>query len=185
MKKTAVFFADGFEEIEALTPVDILRRGGVDVVTVSVMGDRLIHGSHDIDIYADICIEELDFDTVDMIVLPGGKLGHQNLEKCELLMDKVKEFDKAGKFVAAICAAPTILGRLGILKGRLATCYGGMEDALEGADLTKEPVAVSDHIITSRGMGTSVDFGLKLLEVLTDKTNADKIGASVMVPGMG
>jgi 4-methyl-5(b-hydroxyethyl)-thiazole monophosphate biosynthesis len=185
MKKTAVFYADGFEEIEALTPVDILRRGGVDVVTVSVMGDRLIHGSHDIDIYEDICIEELAFDTVDMIVLPGGKLGHQNLEKCELLMDKVKEFDKEGKFVAAICAAPTILGRLGILKGRLATCYGGMEDALEGADLTKEPVAVSDHIITSRGMGTSVEFGLKLLEVLTDKTNADKIGASVMVPGMG
>ena len=119
-----------------------------------------------------------------MIVLPGGKVGHENLEKCSMLRDKISEFDKNGKYIADICAAPTILGRMGILKGRDATCYGGKEDALDGANILKDPVVVSDHIITSRGMGTSIEFGLKLIEVLTDRENADKIGSSVMVPGM-
>ncbi|MCR5209812.1 MAG: DJ-1/PfpI family protein [Lachnospiraceae bacterium] len=184
MSRAAVFYADGFEEVEALAPVDLLRRGGVDTVTVSIMGREVVHGSHGIDIKADTVIEGLDLDSFDMLVLPGGKLGHENLEKCRILMDKVKEFDKKGKYVAAICAAPTILGRLGILKGRDATCYGGMESALEGANKLTDPVVVSDHIITSRGMGTGIEFGLKLIEVLTDKNNADKIGSSVMVPGM-
>ncbi len=183
MSRVAIFFADGFEEIEALTPVDILRRGGIDTVTVSIGEDLTIHGSHNIDIKADIRISELDFDSVDMIVLPGGKIGHQNLEVCKVLTDKIAEFNGAGKFVAAICAAPTILGRMGILKGHDATCYGGMEAALEGANKLTDSVVVSGNIITSRGMGTSVEFGLKLLEVLTDKANADRIAASVMVPG--
>ena len=184
MSRVAVFYADGFEEVEALAPVDLLRRGGVDTVTVSIMGREVVHGSHGIDIKADTVIEELDFDSFDMIVLPGGKVGHENLEKCSMLRDKISEFDKNGKYIAAICAAPTILGRMGILKGRDATCYGGKEDALDGANKLKDPVVVSDHIITSRGMGTSIEFGLKLIEVLTDRENADKIGSSVMVPGM-
>ena len=163
MSKAAVFFADGLEEVEAITPVDLLRRGGVDTVTVSVMGRVEIHGAHGIDIKADTVIEDLDFDSLDMIVLPGGK-GHKNLESCKLLMDKVLEFDKKGKYVAAICAAPTILGRLGILKGRDATCFGGLEGALEGANKLTDPVVVSDHIITSRGVGTAIEFGLKLID---------------------
>ena len=185
MKRAAVLYADGFEEVEALVPVDILRRGKVDTVTVSIMGRKTVHGSHHIDIEADALLEETDLDLFDMIVFPGGKTGHQNLEACGPLMATVRKFDSEKKYIAAICAAPTILGRLGILKGRKATCYGGMEDALAGAEKLTDPVVVSDHIITSRGMGTSMEFGLKLLEVLTDKPTADAVGASVMIPGMG
>ena len=182
MAKAAVFLADGFEEVEAMAPIDILRRGGIDVTTVSVMGRREVHGSHGIDVMADALIADTDLDQMDMLVLPGGKLGTQNEEACTALTDKVKEFDAAGKYVAAICAAPTILGHLGIVNGKKATCYGGLEGELKGADTCTDPVVVDGHIITSRGMGTSVAFGLKLLEIFTDKATADKLSAAIMVP---
>ena len=182
MAKVAVFLADGFEEIEALTPVDILRRGGVDVTTVSIMGRNDINGSHGIIVQADMLLEHENLDKVDMLILPGGKLGTQNLEACEILKEKIREFDAQGKYVAAICAAPTILGRMGILNGRKATCYGGMEGELSGADTCADPVVVDGHIITSRGMGTSMQFALKLLEIFSDKDTADKMAAAVMVP---
>ena len=181
MSRVAIFFADGFEEIEALTPVDILRRGGIDTVTVSIGEDLTIHGSHNIDIKADIRISELDFDSVDMIVLPGGKIGHQNLEACKALTDKIAEFNEAGKFVAAICAAPTILGRMGILKGHDATCYGGMEAALEGANKLTDSVVVSGNIITSRGPATTIPFALKLAELLNGKEKAGAVAKGMLV----
>lgn len=182
MAKAAIFLADGFEEVEALTPIDILRRGGVDVTTVSIMGKNEVRGSHGIDVRADILLEDLAFDAMDMLILPGGKMGTQNLKECAVLTEKVKEFDTEGKYVAAICAAPTILGGLGILNGKKATCYGGMEGQLTGADTSLDPVVQDGHIITSRGMGTSLHFALKLLEIFTDKETADKMAATVMMP---
>ena len=182
MAKVAVFLADGFEEVEAMAPIDILRRGSIDVTTVSIMGRKEVHGSHGIDVMADALIEDTDLDAMDMLVLPGGKMGTQNEEACKALTDKVKEFDAAGKYVAAICAAPTILGHLGIVNGKKATCYGGLEGELKGADTCADPVVVDGHIITSRGMGTSVAFGLKLLEIFTDKDSAEKMAKAIMVP---
>ncbi|MBR5420399.1 MAG: DJ-1/PfpI family protein [Lachnospiraceae bacterium] len=182
MAKVAIFLADGFEEVEAIAPIDILRRGGVEVSTVSVMGRTEVKGSHDIYVQADMLLEDLDFGAQDMLILPGGGLGTQNLRACEPLLEKVKEFDAAGKYIAAICAAPTVFGQLGLLKGKRATCYGGMEEQLTGAEKSTEAVVVDGHIITSRGMGTATLFGLKLLEIFTDKATADDMAAKVMMP---
>ncbi|MBR1472062.1 MAG: DJ-1/PfpI family protein [Lachnospiraceae bacterium] len=182
MAKAAVFLADGFEEVEAIAPIDILRRGGVEVTTVSIMGRTAVHGSHGIDVTADTVLEEADLDSMDMLILPGGKKGTENEEACAPLTAKVKEFHAAGKYVAAICAAPTILGHLGILEGKKATCYGGLEGELKGAETLADPVVVDGHIITSRGMGTATQFGLKLLEIFTDAATAQKMAAAVMMP---
>lgn len=180
MGKIAVMLADGFEEIEGLTVVDILRRGGVETVMVSIMGRLAVMGSHNIEVKADLLLEELDFADVDMIVLPGGLKGKENLENCTPLMEKVDEFHAKGKYVAAICAAPTILGHRGILQGRKAGCYGGMEDQLTGAKVSFDKVSVDGHVITSRGMGTSVAFGLRLLALLTDEKSAEEMAAKIM-----
>ena len=182
MAKTAVFLADGFEEVEAIAPIDILRRGGVEVTTVSIMGRKTVHGSHAIDVEADTTFEEFSFDGIDMLILPGGGLGTKNLKAYEPLLAKVKEYYAAGKYIAAICAAPTIFGMLGLLEGKKATCYGGMEDQLTGADAVRDPVVEDGNIITSRGMGTASLFGLKLLEIFTDKATAEKMAATVMMP---
>ena len=182
MAKAAIFLADGFEEVEAIAPIDLLRRGGVEVTTVSIMGRTTVHGSHNIDVTADTVLEAFDFAGMDMLVLPGGGLGTKNLKACAPLLEKVKEFDAAGKYIAAICAAPTVFGMLGLLQGKTATCYGGMEAELTGAKAVTDPVVVDGHIITSRGMGTATQFGLKLLELFTDKAAADKMAATVMMP---
>ena len=182
MAKIAIFLADGFEEVEAFAPVDILRRGGLEVSMVSIMGRKTVNGSHGINTEADLLLEELDFADMDMLILPGGKQGTENLRSCTLLHEKLREFDAAGKYIAAICAAPTVFGKLGLLKGKKATCYGGMEGMLEGAEALTDPVVVDGHIITSRGMGTSIAFGLKLLELFTDAATAENMAKAVMVP---
>ena len=182
MANIAVFLADGFEEVEAIAPIDLLRRGGMNVTTVSIMGRTTVHGSHNIDVEADTVFEKFDFTGIDMLVLPGGGLGTKNLKAYAPLLEKVKEYDAAGKYIAAICAAPTIFGMLGLLQGKKATCYGGMEAELTGAQAVTDPVVVDGHIITSRGMGTATQFGLKLLEIFTDKATADKMAAAIMVP---
>ncbi len=182
MANIAVFLADGFEEVEAIAPIDLLRRGGMNVTTVSIMGRTTVHGAHNIDVEADTVFEKFDFTGVDMLVLPGGGPGTKNLKAYTPLLEKVKEFDAAGKYIAAICAAPTIFGMLGLLQGKKATCYGGMEGELTGAQAVKDAVVVDGHIITSRGMGTATQFGLKLLEIFTDKATADQMAATVMVP---
>lgn len=180
MSKAVVMLADGFEEVEGLTVVDILRRGGIETITASVMGRTEITSSHDIRLKADVLMEEIRFEEVDMIVLPGGLKGKENLENCAPLMEKVDEFHAKGKYLAAICAAPTILGHRGILQGRKAVCYGGMEDELTGAEVSFDKVAVDGHIATSRGMGTSVAFGLRLLALLKDEKCADEMAAKIM-----
>ena len=175
MSKVFVFFADGFEEIEALTVVDILRRANVDTDMVSITGEKKVTGSHNITVEMDKLIEEVDFEQTDMIVLPGGMPGTVNLEACEPLMKQVDTFFEKDKYVAAICAAPSILGHRGMLKGKKACSNPGFESHLEGADVKKEPAVVAGHIITSRGMGTAIPFGLAILEQLEGKDAATQM----------
>lgn len=147
---------------------------------VSIMGRPEVVSSHNIEIKTDMLMEQVDFDTVDMIVLPGGLKGKENLENCAPLMAELDAFFTAGKYIAAICAAPTILGHRGMLKGRKACCYGGMEEELTGAEVSYDKVSVAGHIITSRGMGTSVAFALQLLTVLKDERAAEDMAAKIM-----
>lgn len=180
MKKIAVFFAEGFEEIEALTVVDLCRRAGIDTQMVSVAGQQAVTGSHKIAVAMDEGFRDVDFTQLDMIVLPGGMPGTKNLEAHEGLMEQVDAFYAAGKGVAAICAAPSILGHRGILKGRKACSYPGFEKDLEGANVVYDSVAVSDHVITSRGMGCAIDFSLAIIEALCGKDAAEKMAEAII-----
>lgn len=176
----AVFFAKGYEEIEALTVVDLTRRAGIETWMVSITEEKKVTGSHGIEVFMDKTLAEIDFDKVDMIVLPGGMPGTLNLEACEPLMEKVKEFDKAGKYISAICAAPTVFGHLGLLKEKKACCYPGMEEGLVGAEVSFDSTATADHILTSRGMGTAIDFGLQIIARLQTETAADEMAKKIV-----
>lgn len=180
MKQISVFLADGFEEIEGLTVVDILRRAGLRVDTVSVTGERIIRGSHQIDVQADCLFEEMDFSETDMLVLPGGMPGTRNLMNHKGLQELLRAYHEKGRYIAAICAAPSVFGRLGFLKGRRACCYPSFEEKLEGAEVVQEPVSVDGHIITSRGMGTAIPFALKLTALLCGEEKADEISRSIL-----
>lgn len=168
MSKIAVFFADGCEEIEGLTVVDMLRRAKLEVVSVSVTGKNKIHGSHDIIFEADTMFEEAQLASFDGVVLPGGLKGTANLAAHEGVVAAVKEFAEAGKLVAAICAAPSVLGQAGILNGKHATCHPGWEEKLTGAITSQDSVVIDGNIITSRGMGTAIDFSLAMIQYLSD-----------------
>lgn len=180
MKKIGVFFAEGYEEIEALTVVDICRRCGLGVDMVSVTEELMMTGSHGIGVRMDKGFSSADFQEYDMAVLPGGMPGTKNLEAHEGLMAQVDAYYAGGKYVAAICAAPSIFGHRGILKGRRACCYPGMEAHLEGAEVTAGPVEIADNVITSRGMGTAMDFALAIVEVLCGKEKAQEMAEAVV-----
>lgn len=180
MSRLAVFFAEGFEEIEALTVVDICRRGGIQVDMVSVGDVREVTGSHGICVVTDKKFEEADFGEYDMLVLPGGMPGTKNLEAHSGLMAQVDEFYKNGRYIGAICAAPSIFGHKGILKGRRACSYPSFESHLEGAEVTEGPVEISDHVITSRGMGTAIDFGLAILGVFCGEEKAAELAKGIV-----
>jgi 4-methyl-5(b-hydroxyethyl)-thiazole monophosphate biosynthesis len=180
MKKAAVFFATGYEEIEALTVVDLLRRAGIDTVCVAIDNEKSVTGSHKISVAMDAGIEDLDFDGFDVLVCPGGMPGTLNLEACTTLTDNIRKFDDEGKLIAAICAAPSIFGHLGLLTGRDACIYPGMEGELTGANVVYDKVARAGNVITSRGMGTAIPFGLEIVAALTDKETADKLGKAVV-----
>ena len=182
MSKAAIFFADGFETIEGLTVVDLCRRAGIDIKTVSVTDTKKVVTSQQIPLECDITIDELDFESCDMLILPGGMPGTPNLEACELLMEKLDDFYEAGKNIAAICAAPRIFGKRDYLRGRKATCFPGVESFLTGAHATGSKLEISDHIITSRGMGTAMDFGLKMIEILVSPEKAQEIANQVLYP---
>lgn len=183
MSKVCVFFGTGYEEIEALTVVDILRRQGIHTEMVSVMGEKTVMGSHKIPVVMDSLIEDVDFDSVDMIVLPGGLAGTNALENCSALMKQVDSFVEAGKAVCAICAAPTILGHRGHLAGRKAICYPGMEDQLSGAVVTYEAAVRDGNIITGRGMGCAIPFALMILQYLVDQKAADVMAEKIVYAG--
>ena len=151
MKRIAVHLAEGFEEIEAITIIDVLRRAGFDVACVSVSGKKNVTGSHRIGVVADQLFEETDYSAFDMIVLPGGMPGTKNLNNHEGLKQQIAAFHQQGKLLAAICAAPLVFGSMGLLKNRDAVCYPGYESYLTGANVKFDPVAISDNIIHRQG----------------------------------
>lgn len=171
-----VFLAKGFEEIEALATVDILRRAELEVVTVGI-GDDVIAGSHGMVVLADTTDFDLPLDpgTLDMIVLPGGLPGTLNLEGSKNVQTAVDFCLENNKYVAAICAAPSILGHRGLLDGKTVTAHHGFREEVGGGNYTGAPVEVDGNIITARGAGVTVQFALKLVELLKGKPAADKI----------
>ena len=176
-----VFLADGFEEIEALTPVDLLRRAGVEVSTVSIYpGRKNVTGARGIEVVSDTTIDSVS-DNADIIVLPGGMPGTVNLLECADLMAIVDRQNEKGGRIAAICAAPArILGSRGLLKGKNATCYPGLEELMQGATPVIKTVVTDGNITTSRGLGTAVDFACELISILCGKEKSDEIRASVV-----
>lgn len=179
-KQVCVFLADGFEEIEGLTVIDLLRRAGITVMAVSITGRHMVHGAHGIVIEADKLFDNVDYKKQDMVVLPGGMPGTLHLGEHEGVKQVLEQYYAEGKYIAAICAAPSVLGKYGILKGRKATSYPGFEEALKGAIYVYDEVAVDDFVITSRGMGTAIAFSLKLIEKLIDVQKAEEIGKSII-----
>lgn len=191
MKGTFVFLADGFEVSEALTTVNMLRRGGVNVKTVSIYDDRVVTSSNRIPVIADMAFGEFKASTTfgaclptDIMIFPGGMPGSSNLAAFGKLMDIMQEHYEAGGTVAAICAAPSVvLSLLPDLSGRKMTCYDGFEEALisKGAEYVKEGVVVDGNIITGRGPGWAVEFGLAILAHIKGKETADKVKAGLML----
>ena len=181
-KKVAVFLANGFEEIEAITPVDLLQRAGITVDTVSISEDNIVESARKVRVLADKVIKEIDFSEYDMLVLPGGP-GFKNYFSSQLLLDKVVEFSKdvKNKKAAAICAAPTVLSSLGILEGKKAVCFPACEeDLLKGKPvLTRERVVTDENIITSRSAGTAVDFALEIISQLLGEKEAEKVANEI------
>ena len=183
MSRTAIFFATGYEEIEALTVVDILRRAGEEITMVSVTDERSVTSSHGVEVTMDKVLSEVNFDETDVIVLPGGMPGTKNLEACAALMEQVDAFVKADRPVSAICAAPSILGHRGHLKGRQACCFPSFEDHLEGAEVLEEPSVVSGNITTGRGMGAAIPFALAVLERYQGKDAAQAMADKIVYQG--
>ncbi|MCL2051314.1 MAG: DJ-1/PfpI family protein [Lachnospiraceae bacterium] len=180
MKKIAIFFATGFEEVEAIATVDILRRADMEALMVSVSGELLVKGARGVAVQTEKLISELDFTEIDMIVLPGGYPGYENLENCGELMTQLDLFHAQEKPIAAICGAPGILGRRNILAGRTACVFPGHEDKLVGAKVVTERAVRDGHLITGRAMGCTVDFALMIVAYFNGVDAADKIAASIL-----
>lgn len=176
-----VFLAHGFEEIEALAVVDVLRRAELDVVTVGV-GEDFVTGSHQIPVAADVYERDLVLnDTVQAIVLPGGMPGTLNLEKSPVVQKAIDWAVENNKLICAICAAPSILGHKGLLDGKNATCFPGFEEELIGASLSEKFVVRDGNIVTAKGMGSAIEFGLQIAEILTNPLEVKKIRASLQI----
>ena len=183
MKRAYVFLADGFEEIEGLTVVDVLRRAGVETQTVSVMGRREVNGAHNISVISDILFEELsdsDVCPADMLVLPGGMPGTLNLKAHEGLKNLLVKYDSEKEYIAAICAAPSILSGLGMLKDREACAYPSFEEELVCRKVLQVPVVTDGHITTGRGLGAAIPFALRLAGLLCGKEKAEEVRKSIV-----
>lgn len=176
MKKVYVFLADGFEDVEALIPVDVLRRGGVEVITVSTTEFPLVQSAHGVNIEADTMFEQCDFSDADLLMLPGGMPGASNLFEHKGVCKAVVDQAAAGRRVAAICAAPAVvLAPLGILDGKRATCYPGFQEALTEATYTADLVTVDGNVTTAEGPAAAFPYAYELLGQLTDKQTAAKV----------
>lgn len=182
MAKVYQLMANGFEDIEALAPVDILRRGGVDVITVSVTGTDFVESAHGVCIKTDTRIEKIDLKDADLVMIPGGMPGASNLNEHEGVRKALLEQFNSGKRVAAICAAPMILGSIGILKDKKATCYPGFEKYMEGAEYTAELVTVDGNITTGKGPAAAMMYGFCLLAQLTSDNKAEEVKAGMLIP---
>ncbi|MBN7773708.1 DJ-1 family glyoxalase III [Clostridium aminobutyricum] len=170
-----VHFAQGFEEVEALTCIDVMRRAGIEAVMVSMTGEKIVKSVRNIGIQTDILFEEADYESCEMIVLPGGMPGAKNLGEHEGLVQHIKDFSANGKWIAAICAAPMVFGHNGLLTGKKATIYPGMEEHLIGAAYSTDRVAVDGNVITSKGPGTAMEFAVTIVELLKGKALAEKL----------
>ena len=180
MGKAIIYLADGTEECEALVCADLLRRAGAEVVLAAVGGRWEIVSSHGVTIRADALAEEADIAGTDLLILPGGWPGTKHLEAHEGLMTQVDAFFQSGKCLSAICAAPSILGRRGILKGRKACCYPGFEEALTGAEVVYEETITDGAITTARGMGCAIAFGLAIVARFCGEEKAALLGENVI-----
>lgn len=170
-----VFLAEGFEDIEALAPVDIMRRAGLEVETVSITDEIVVTSAHGVGIVADKTLPEIDFEDADVMFLPGGMPGATNLDACEELREGLVQHFEAGRLIAAICAAPLVLGHLGIVVGKKATCYPGFEGELRGADYTAALVEQDGQVITGKGPGAAMELGYTLVERLVSREVADQL----------
>lgn len=170
-----LFFATGTEELEALGTADIIRRAGLDLQIVSITGKRIVTGAHGIRIETDALLEDVQFFDADLLVLPGGMPGATNFAACEDLNERIRDHAYLGRPIAAICAAPLVLGRLGLLDGKRATCYPGFESELTGATCTGTLVEVDGQFITGKGPGAVFEFGYAIVEMMKDKATADAL----------
>ncbi len=173
-----LFLANGFEEIEALCPLDLLRRAGLEVTTVGI-GGEMITGSHGITVQADIPDGLYADNAPDMIILPGGMPGSKNLDASRTVDAAIKAALRKDAYIAAICAAPFVLGKRGVLNGKEAICYPGFENELTGARISHQKVVRDGKIITAAGMGVALEFGLKLVEAMTDAATAERLRGSL------
>ena len=174
-----MFLANGFEEIEALCPLDLLRRAGLEVTTVGI-GGEMICGSHGITVAADIPEGMYADAAPDMIILPGGMPGSKNLDESRTVDVALKAAARRGAYIAAICAAPMVLGHRGLLKGKEAICYPGFEKELSGAVISDKKVVRDGNVITAAGMGVALDFGLELVKALKGEETANALRAAVL-----
>ncbi|MDR0894826.1 MAG: DJ-1/PfpI family protein [Prevotellaceae bacterium] len=178
-----VFFADGFEEVEAFTTVDVLRRAGMNVEMITVTPDEIVTGAHDVPVLCDRNIDNCDFADAELIVLPGGMPGAATLEKCARLRKLIQQFADQNKPIAAICAAPMILGNLGLLKGKRATCYPGFEKYLTGANVTTAQTEIDGNIITGKGPGAAMEFAMHLVNIILGKEKVQELKEAMCVVG--
>ena len=176
-----VHLAEGFEEIEAVSTVDVLRRAGIPVKMISVTGEKLVTGNHGISVMTDQLFENTDYSEADMLVLPGGLPGAHNLRAHKGLEEKLLQYKKEGKWIGAVCAAPYVLGDLGILEGEKATCYPGFEAHLKGAVKVYEPAIISGKVVTGRGPGPAINFALKIVEALKGIDVAHDVAHKMLV----
>ena len=176
--KAVVFLGDGFEECEALIVVDILRRAGVETVMASVMGRLEVDSSRHIKVLADALAEDVDFASADLVVLPGGRLGVDNLSESAIVKEQCKEF-AANKLLAAICAAPWLLSKMGLLEGKKATCHPDFEGDMPGVNLTGKSVVTDGNIITGQGLGASFDFAFELVRTLVGEEKVEQIRKAI------
>ena len=177
MKPSYIFLTTGFEEIEAIATIDVLRRAGLNVVTVSVESSKQVEGSHGVMVTADTLLEANDYSDSSILILPGGTV---RLGEFDFLNKLLVSQNNAGKPIAAICAAPSLLGRLGILEGKEATCYPGFEEYLQGAKVVDKRVATDGNVITGRGPGCTVEFALKIVEVLLGQAKRREIAEALI-----
>lgn len=175
-----VLLGTGFEETEAIAPVDLLRRAGVDVMTVGLQA-KTVYGSHRIGIEADITIDEMDLTKLDMLILPGGLGGVASIRGCEAAMDAIRFAHENGKWLAAICAAPTILAELGILAGKTAVCYPGCEEGMDNVAIASQAAVRDGNLITGTSAGCAVAFGLALIEALKGAAEAHRIAQQIVI----
>ena len=181
MKTIFVFLADGFEEIEALTPVDILRRAGLSVKTVSVMDEQVVAGAHGVPVLADVMFDEVNAEDAEMILLPGGLPGATNLDAHQGLSQMILDFAKEEKPLAAICAAPLVFGNRGLLEGKKATCYPGFETYLKGAQYTAALVEKDGNFITGKGPGAAMEFAFAIVEKYCGMNKVNELKQGMMI----